>query len=290
MLSNHSKGVLISIVGVMAIAPDGLLVRLVDANAWTLLFWRGAVSAIFILAALSFMRWRGFVTDAHGVGWPEIAFSIIFGLGNVFFVMSLSFTSAANVLFIVASVPFFAAIIAIVFLKEPINLKTWLSIVVAFFGVGVIVSSSFEAGDGSGVGDILALGATLSMAITFCLARKFRERSMIPAMGLGGVFTALLAVPFLETVMITGWSIFFVLLMGLFLAFGYALLTLGPRYITAPEVGLILLLESVIGPYLVWLVLEEKPTIETMIGGAIIIVTLTLLNSTIFLKERRSRI
>lgn len=285
-LSDHAKGLLITGFGVLILTPDGLLVRLIEADNWTVVFWRGLLSAIFILGALAVMQRRDFVPNVRAVGWPGVVFAVVFGVGTVFFVLGVYLTSVANVLFIVAASPLFSAIIAMFFLKEPVRPLTWVGIVTALIGVGVIVSGSVEAGQGSVVGDMFAVGGAVTIAVTFCIARKWRDRSMVPAMGLAGFVSAIIAIPFASPLAVAGWSIVYTGLMGLVSALAFGLMTIGPRYIPAPEVGLLLLLEAVIGPYWVWLVLGEDPGVATLIGGAIVLVTLVLLNGMMLVKNR----
>lgn len=288
VIPDHAKGILITGIGVLILTPDGLLVRLIEASDWTVTFWRGLLSAMFILGGLAVAQRGQFVSNVRAIGMPGILFATVFGIGTVFFVMSVFLTSVANVLFIIAISPLFSALIAMFLLKEKVNRTTWIGIAIALFGVGVIVSGSVENGPGSVLGDILAFGGAVTLASTFCIARKWRDRSMVPAMGLAGIVTAIIALPFAVPFEIAGWSIVFAVLMGLISAVAFGMMTVGPRYLPAPEVGLLLLLEAVLGPYWVWLVLGEDPGTATIIGGAIVLVTLALLNGFMLFRNNRS--
>ena len=116
VLSNHLKGIIITFAGVMLLTPDGLLVRLVEADAFTLLFWRGIGLGVCILGARKLILRGSRKSVFYEIGWPGVFFAIIFGVGNLAFVLSFSYTDGANVLFIISSVPLFSAIIARVFL------------------------------------------------------------------------------------------------------------------------------------------------------------------------------
>jgi len=286
-MSNHAKGILITGVGVLILTPDGLLVRLIDASDWTVVFWRGLLSAVFILGALAIMQRGRFVANVGAVGWPGVAFAIAFGTGTVCFILGIFLTAVANVLFIIAASPIFSALIAMIFLKETVSGRTWVGIVASLVGVGVIVSGSIGDENASALGDLFALAAAVTLACTFCIARKWRDRSMVPAMGLAGLVSAAIALPFATPFEVSGWSIAFILLMGSVSALAFGLMTIGPRYLPAPEVGLLLLLEAVIGPYWVWLVLGEEPDTATFIGGAIVLATLVMLNGMMLVKNQR---
>lgn len=289
-LPDHTKGVLITGLGVLVLTPDSLLVRLIEADYWTIMFWRGLLTGIFMLLGLALAYRRKFPAYVIAIGRPGIIFTIIFGLGNACFVVSLFMTSVANVLFIYAASPLISAALSPFYLKENVSRPTGIAIFCALFGVGVIVSGSVERGGHSVWGDLLALGASISVAITFLIARKHRDRSMVPAMGLSGIATAIIALPFMTSFTVGGDTEIYVMLIGLVGAIAFGLMIIGPRYLPAPEVGLLLLLEAVIGPYWVFLVLGEDPGPRALIGGCVVIFTLIVLNSYMLMRNRGEKI
>ena len=98
---------------------------------------------------------------------------------------------------------------------------------------------------------------------------------MIPAVGLGLLTAAVLALPLAAFPAVAPLQWLWIALGGLVVVpFGLMLLTLGPRYLAAPEVAMLLLLETVVGPFWVWLVLAEEPGTRSLIGGAIIVTAL----------------
>ncbi len=288
-LPDHAKGLLLTTAGVLILTPDSLLVRLIEADHWTIMFWRGLLSGIFILVALAFVYRGKFLENIYAIGKPGIAFAIIFGLGNVCFVISVFMTTVANVLFLYASSPLISAALSPLYLKEPVSRPTWIAIIVALFGVGVIVSGSAERGGQSLLGDALALGASISVAATFLIARKHRDRSMVPAMGFSGFATAVIALPFISSFAVGAGTEIHTFLIGFIVAAAMGLMIIGPRYLPAPEVGLLLLLEAVIGPYWVYLVLGEDPGSRALVGGFIVIMTLVVLNSYYLVRNRGKR-
>jgi len=285
-LPDHVKGIVITGLGVLILTPDGLLVRLIEADQWTILFWRGLLSGGFILGALAVIQRGMFLAKLRSIGAPGIVFAVIFGVGTVCFVLALFLTSVANVLFIFAASPLFSAMFSPLYLKEPVSRNTWFAILFAMIGVGIIVSGSFERGAGSVLGDLFALGASISVAATFIIARKWRDRSMVPAMGLAGIVTALIALPFAAPYDVAGDTEIYILLMGAVVAVATGMMTMGPRFLPAPEVGLLLLFEAVIGPYWVWLILGENPGASAIIGGCVVLMTLVVLNSLMLWRGR----
>ena len=86
---------------------------------------------------------------------------------------------------------------------------------------------------------------------------------------------ALIAIFFVDDLNIEGNDFLFIPAMCIFcVAIPFVLITLAPRYITAAEVNLFFLLETILGPFWVWLVIKEQPSIETIIGGVVIILTI----------------
>jgi len=278
-LPDHIKGLLITLAGVLVITPDGLLVRLVQTDEWTILFWRGVLSALAIGLGLVVLHGPGVAAHFRAIGGSGIWLALIFGVGSIAFVIGLTHTKVANALFITSSAPVWSALLSRVFLNETVAPRTWVAIGFALIGIAVIAASTVAHGSGSLVGDLAALAAALAMAGTFILARKARAISMVPAMVPAGLITAILVLPLASPFDLGAGDILWLALMGLVVvALGSALITLGPRYLPAPEVGLLLLLEAVLSPILVWAVIGESPGGGALTGGAIVLTTLIILN------------
>lgn len=276
-MRDHVKGLLITTAGVLAITPDSLLVRLIEADDWTLLFWRGLLQGIGILLGCAVIYRARFFGTVVAIGRAGLWFAVIFAVGTVFFILSLGLTKVANTLFIVSSAPLFAALISWLFLGERPPVRTWIAIACALFGIAVIASGSIEQGERSLLGDLAAVAAALSMAGSFSIARHARARTLVPAMGLAGLVTAVLAIPLAAPLSIAAADVLWLATMGLVvLPLGFGLMTVGPRYLPASEVSLLLLLEAVLGPFWVWLALGEHPGATGLVGGAIVLGTLAI--------------
>ena len=269
-LSTHTKGLLITGFGVLVMTPDGLLVRLVEADPWTLLFWRGLLAAIGLTLGLSLIYRRDTWRLFRQMGWAGVLTGVIFGFGTCAFIMGMTHTSVANTLFIVSTSPLFAALIAWLVLREPVAPRTWGAIAVTIFGIGVIVSGNLEWG--SMLGNLAALAAAMTLAANFCTMRHYQTRNMVPAMGIGGLVAALIALPLAAPLTVGGSDLWALGVMGLvMIPVSFGLLFVGPRYLPAPEVGLMMLLEAVLGPLWVWLIIGENPGLAAIIGGAIVL-------------------
>ncbi len=286
-LSTHAKGLLITGIGVLAITPDGLLIRLIAADSWTLLFWRGLLSAIGLGIGLLFIYRGRTWAIFRGVGWAGILVAVLFGTGTVTFIVSITHTTVANTLFIVSTSPLFAALIAWRLMGEPVAPRTWVAIVLALVGIGVIASGGLDRG--SIIGNLAGLATALTLAASFSLIRHHRDRDMVPTMALGGLVTAVMVIPLAQPATLGGGDLVVLLAMGLvMLPVSFGLMAIGPRYIPAPEVSLMLLMEAVLGPLWVWLALGEDPGLRTIAGGAMVIGTLAV-HSVITLRRTPAR-
>ena len=273
-LPAQAKGLIIVVLGVLVLTPDTLLIRLIAVDHWTLLVWRGLLQALGLSVLVACFHGRDTLACFRAVGLAGYSAAFLFALGTVLFVVALSYTSVANTLIIVASAPFFAALASRVFLGEEIALRTWLAIAVA---LGGIVLLAFESlGTGALWGDLAALGVAMAMGGNFTVVRHARAVNMIPAMALSGLIVSLVAAPLAPAaVVLDNAQLTYMLVMGLIVVpVSFALITLGPRYLPAAEVSLLMLLETVPGPLWVWLAIGEAPGPMAVLGGSVVVATL----------------
>ncbi len=254
---------------------------------WTGLVWRGSLQALgltLILAA--FYRGQVFAVF-RSIGLLGLLLAVVFTASSILFLISVSLTLVVNVLVILAAAPFFAACFSLVFLRESVPLHTWMAIVAAFAGIAILTLES--EGQGALLGDLAALGVAALMGAYFTIVRATRKINMIPAMAISGALVALIALPLAAFPAMSQGQILAAGTMGfLIVPISFALITIGPRYLPAPEVSLLLLFETVLGPFWVWLVIAEEPGLLSLIGGAVVVTTL-LLHSLYSLHRYRQR-
>ena len=273
-MTRHEQGLVLTTLGMLIISPDALLIRLVGMDVMSTAVWRGLLQAIG-LGLLLVLFYRGRTLAAfRAVGWFGIGIALVIAAAQFAFLGGIIHTSVANALVIMASTPFHAAIISRVLLGEAIPLRTWLAIAAGMVGIVVIVWDGI--GRGSWAGDVIALAAAMLLAFEFTLLRSRRQINMIPATTIGALLSSVIAVAIAGGAeMPDAQQTLWLAVMGLLvLAPATALMTLGPRYLAAPEVALILLLETVLGPVWVWLVIHEAPSPWALMGGAIVVMTL----------------
>ena len=175
----------------------------------------------------------------------------------------------------IALAPMLSAVISFIFLKESTDKKTWIAITITTLSVVYIFKDSFERGDV--LGNFLGLICATGLAAGAVVIRSAKKINLVPSAMMGKLLVTLIALFFTENLLLKGNDLIIVPIMCIAcVTIPFVLITLAPRYITAPEVNLFFLLETILGPLWVWLVITEKPSTETIIGGFIIIVTIAL--------------
>ena len=288
-LNDHAKGLLITTLGVLIITPDALLLRIVSAEPWTILVYRG-LGFFLVLSLITLIRHgRGWARALRTTGKEGVITAILLAAGQCLFVLSISNTTAANTLVIIAATPLLAAFLARVVLGEPVSRRTIIASGVALIAVALTMGSSILAQDEGAQshisGDLAAVMVTIVLAVTFTLLRLVRQRDMMPAVATSGLVTCLVALFVADTIAVASADIVPLAILVLFVSpISFALITTGPRYVPAPEVSLLMLLETALGPLWVWLVINETPGVPTLIGGTILIATL-IVNAIAGLRE-----
>jgi len=269
----YRKGLLLTLGGVLVFTPDSLLIRLTDVDPFTLAVGRGVPAGLIMLLGYALVTRQGLLSSVRAIGRWGVLVCLLQGTCSITFLAAFSYTSVANVLVIFACTPLIAALLSWLIFREKVSASTYWAIVGAASGLAIVASGSF--GGIRWFGDSLALLNALLLATVFTILRGHREINMIPASGIGLLIGALVSIPFagfppLDALQVTWLALAGVIILPLALT----LLTLGPRYLPAPEVGMIMLLEAVLGPLWVWLVIQESPGIPTLIGGTVVLVVL----------------
>jgi drug/metabolite transporter (DMT)-like permease len=267
---------------VLLVVPDSLFVRLIDADPLITAFWRGIIAGGFILVGLLLFQGLSGFKGILRSGKPGLVYTFLIGSTAPAFVLAVTNTSVANVVFIFATIPIFASIFSLVFLKEPIRRNMVVTIFFVLIGLGIIAYGSGYSEVASWKGDLWALYVSVAFAGALTAVRQVKEISMIPAIPIAyigsavliGLFYLPLYLPLQEFKQ--DWHLF--LGHGAFIAGATCLLTLGPRFLSSPEVSLLILLESVLAPILVWWFLGEYPGEWAIAGGALVILTLIVSN------------
>ncbi len=283
-LTNQQKGSLMAFIGVMFITPDSLLIRLSSIDTWGMLFYRGAIPFVVVLIGLLLFYKNNLLKALFKVGFPGVFYVISFSVCNITFIISIQNTNVANTLVMIAMAPMLSAILGSIFLKEVPDHKTWIAIIITLVSVIYIFYDSTEMGNF--YGDLFGLITAFGLACNAVIARYAKNRDLVPSAVIGKLCVAVFAFFFVDNFSLIGTDLIIVPLMCVMcVAIPFVLVTIAPRYIPAEEVNLFFLLETIIGPFWVWIVINEQPSIETIIGGTVIILTIAIHS---FLKLKNS--
>lgn len=257
--------------GGVCLSTGGLILRHIEtADGWQILTVRSLAFALTLLAYLLW-RYRGALRQPFSaIGREGLLLVPALGMGFVCYLFGLVLTSVANVVFIVSSSPFFAAVIGWLLLRERVGASTWLAIAVALLGVGIMVAGGLSAGGLLGM--LVASGAPISFAFLVVAQRRRPHVDLVPAVMLAGLFAGLLSAGLAGDFDLSLRDAALSALMGVGqIGFGFLLITLGARWLPPAQTALLTLSEAILAPLWVWLFLAEEPALATLLGGALIL-------------------
>lgn len=264
---------------------------LANADPWTVLFYR---SLAFFVTVSAFIVWRyrGKAIDRLKQLQPrDLLLSLFLALGFLFYLLSLYYTSVANTVLLLSTGPFFAAVLGLAILGEPVSRVTWFAMILAIAGVAIMVSGGISIDDA--IGMLLAIMAVLCYACMLIVLRSAREssgqaRELLPATALAGLLAALFSIPMIDSFALGHTDFFLSLCFGsVQVGVGFILITLAAQVVPAAQVALLGLTETALAPVWVWLVFAETPATATLIGGALVL-TAVLGNGVMALRAPQS--
>ncbi len=270
------RGYLMAVIAVVILSPDSVLIRLAGDAPLHISALRGIVGGALILLFICISS----RTAPWGLLRPVLAWalpmSLLITTSNLGFVYGIVHTNASNVLVIIAFTPMVSALLSAWWLKEHLALRTWIAVIVCALGLAIIFLQPVSGGERLGL--IAAAVCAITMAIQFVIARFLSTDSSIALVAVGNIFCGVLA-----ALLIHFWSLGpyhlapgpTLLMVLVVVPVSFALIFSSMRYISAPETGLIMLLESILGSLWMWAILAELPSQATLMGGMLVIVTLS---------------
>lgn len=271
-MKDSARGLLLVTSGIALLSFDGLLVRLAQADGWSIAFWRGLLMCLALGVFSLSARKRSSVLAQP---LASAGSALLLALTSIFFVLAIVHTQVANVVVILCTAPLFAALLSRCFLGERVALRTWLAIGVAALGIVLVFAGAFSTSDLAGNGYALLSSAAVGANLT--LLRRYPALERMPLIALGGLLAALIAWPNARPFELETQSYWAMALMGLLqMPLATLLINNATRYLPSAEVALFYLLESVLGTLWVWYFLQETPASATLYGGALVLVTLLL--------------
>jgi drug/metabolite transporter (DMT)-like permease len=271
----HRRGEIYVALAAVAWSSAGVLQRSLTVGTATQVAGRAVFAGLAILGFIALAERGRLLQACRSVGVAGLGFAVAMAAASGAFIVALNHTTVAHVLFIQATAPVLAALLARVLLGETVSRRSALAMVVALAGVGIMVGA---AGDGGGLlGDGLAFVMASAFAVAIVITRHRRDVSMAPATFFAQLILIAAFLPFARPGDIGGSDLLELMLLGAGqIGLGLVLLTIGARLIPAAHVALISLLEVVLGPLWVWLALAESPTGATLAGGAVIVAAVVI--------------
>lgn len=263
--------VLVLLAGVLW-SLQGLFVRLIDeADAPQIIFWRNYGQFVTLIVVLTVLQRGRLLTAFRRAGGLAVVGGLCQATSTVVIIYAFLLTSIANVMFVLGTAPFFAALLAWALMGERLSRAAWLAMTVALLGVSVMVFQGLTPG--SLLGNLLAFIATLGFAGLTVVLRWGRRVEMLPTLCYGG------GLGMLAGLVLTGGAVaislhdaFFAFIMGaVILAVGMLAFVRGARYVPAGILAFLTMTEIVLSPVWPWIGVGEVPTAPTIIGGAIIL-------------------
>jgi drug/metabolite transporter (DMT)-like permease len=269
-------GYILVLMGAFFLSWGGLLIREWEGgDVWQILFWRSFFFNFTLILFLYFIYKKESFSIIKKSGFHGVLGGIAMAIGFTAYVFAMSTTTVANVLFIISTQTIWLALFGYLFLKEKINLKTLLSIILAMVGIIVMVGGSLSTG--SLFGNLIALFIPINFAFLILLIRKYSNLDLVPALFFGGVIIMFFSLFMSETIIVSKHNLIVGFLLGSFQhAFGFVCIVIGARSTPAVVVGLLMLVETLLGPFWVWVFLNEIPPMREFVGGGIIILAVIL--------------
>jgi drug/metabolite transporter (DMT)-like permease len=270
--ARHRRAILFMIVAAVCWSSGGILVRQLSiTNAWEIVFWRSFFMALFVTGVLAVMHGRHMPRAVVAAGMPGLVSGLFLAGTFFFFIGSLTRTTVANTFVLMSVSPFLAALVGRVVLKEAVPLRTWIAISVAFAGIVIMFADSLDAGRLTG--NLLALGVSCCFAGQVTVLRKFHATvDMLPQVMIAGLVSLVVAFALSPPFAATGRDLAVLAVMGCVqLGTGCLLATAASRHLTATELGLLALLEPILGPLWVWAWMGEAPGSAALVGGVIVL-------------------
>ncbi len=256
-------GALLSLLGLVDRAKDG-------ATGPQIVFYRAIGQAVFFSLIFFLNRKLSIKDEFKNLTWRGGMAALFMALSGTFLVMSFQYTKVANSVFIISLTPLVAAVLAWIFIKEPITRRTMAAMAIALFGVTVIFGSSLN--DEGLFGMMLAAIMAIFYAAVIVTMRTIPQANVILLSALTGLLLLPMMVPFIGSFEVTIKDLILCLGLGVFqVGLGTWCVMTGAKYVPAAQVSILALIEVVLSPIWVWLYVNEVPAMTTLIGGMIVL-------------------
>src|SRR5918997_1814723 len=268
-------------VGVLAVSAAAIFIRLADAPALAVAFWRNSLGVLVLLPIALYRRETFPRGRALRVG---IASGVALGAHFGFWISSLDYTSVAASVVLVCTQPVFVAVLAYLVFGERTSPLSFFGILVALAGT-VVIASDGSVGSATFFGNTLAVIGAITVAVYVLIGRSLRTTG-VGVLPYSIVVYASASATLAPVALYAGaplwgysgetWFWLFALTLGPQIL-GHTVLNWALRYVQASIISGTILAEPVISALLAWMVLSERPGLATILGGAVFLLGLFLL-------------
>lgn len=271
----HKHGVLFVFAAGVLWSTVGLGIRLIEeAVVWQILLYRSISMSVFLYLVIRIRSGESPFVQIRRVGLPAVIAGLSLVAAYSGGIYAIQNTSVANAMLLFATAPFMAAVLGWLVLREPVRIATWVAIAVAIGGIAIMVAD--KSGSVALMGSLAALGSALGFAIFTVALRWGKTGEMLPSVFVSGLFAIVITIGVCQyqglSLMIGARDGGIAMGMGVFqVGAGLILYTLGSRSLPAAELALLSLAEVLLGPFWVWLFLGETATVNTLLGGLVLL-------------------
>jgi len=263
-------GPILVAMGGFFLSYGGLLVKSFEgSDLWQILLYRSIFCFLTVGVFLFLIYGKKTINKFKVSGFPGFLAGFCISLGFTAYVFAMYNTTVANVNFTITTQSIFLAIFGYIFLKEKISVYTLISIILAMSGVLLMVGNSLSSG--GFLGNVVALTMPIAFAVLIIIVRKYPNVDMVPAMFMAAFLSAIYASFLVNSFYISPKDLFLSFLLGTFqIGFGFICITIGSKSTPAAIVGILMLIEAILGPTWAWIFIGETPPLIVIVGGAII--------------------
>ncbi|MDB4130080.1 DMT family transporter [Amylibacter sp.] len=271
------------LLGALCMSFAALLVRLIQyADGFQILFYRGFPQCIMVMAVACVIRRISIKDFFRSIDKTDLCLGLVMCIAFSFYIFALLNTSVASALFILSIAPVFAALLSWCVIGEIPTKKAWLAISCAIIGVAIMVGADLTSG--RLIGNFFAMISAFSFALMLVMARKSKKNDVLTGNFLGASFaivlSLILAYSYGDGLVIAVKDMYLSFALGAFtIGIGIAFVAWGAPYLPAPNVGVLVLIESVLAPVWVWVFLDMPMEYQEILGGMIIFCAVLILSS-----------
>lgn len=292
MKLSHKQAVMLMIACTMMWSIAGVVTRhLEQAKSFEVTFWRSFFTLVSLLIILPLIHGKSLLSKFKQGGWYLWVSGVCWSVMFTAFMTALTMTSVANVLITLSLGPMLTALFARIFIGHKLPLRTIIAIVVAGLGIAYMYAAQIDLSDMKQLaGMLVALGVPIAAAVNWTLVQRSQahghEIDLVPAVMVGALISSLVTLPLSMPFQASGQDVALLAMLGLVqLAIPCTLAVVCARYLKAPEVSLLALLEIIFGIALAWFGANEKPGLPVLLGGSLVLGALVF-NEWLGMRER----